>query len=159
MSSTSKAIARYRAVTLAAAMLANPALADKHGKGHGDKHRQPERQHEQNARGSRREPFFNDDHRQIVREYYVEEYRGGHCPPGLAKKHDACLPRGQAKHWRLGQPLPRDLIYYDLPPNVLGRIGSPPPGYRFVRVASDILMIAIGSGLVMDAIADLNAMP
>jgi hypothetical protein len=35
-------------------------------------------------------------------------------------------------------------------------IGLPPPGYRFVRVASDILMIAIGTGMVMDAIYDLG---
>jgi len=49
--------------------------------------------------------------------------------------------------------LPRDVVYYDVP---AGMIGYPPPGYRFVRVASDILMIAVGTGMVMDALTDLN---
>jgi Ni/Co efflux regulator RcnB len=35
------------------------------------------------------------------------------------------------------------------------RIGLPPKGYRYVRVANDILMIAIGTNMVVDAIEDL----
>jgi len=48
------------------------------------------------------------------------------------------------------------VVFYDLPPVLLGNFGPPPPGYRFVRVASDILMIGIGSGMVVDAINDLG---
>lgn len=105
-----------------------------------------------------REQFFNDNHRHIVREYYGDEFRRGRCPPGLAKKRNGCLPPGQAKRWVIGRPLPRNVVYYDLPPHVAQRIGYPPPGYRFVRVASDILLIAIGTGMVMDALGDLNGM-
>jgi Ni/Co efflux regulator RcnB len=68
------------------------------------------------------------------------------------------MPPGQAKKWRVGQPLPREVIFYDLPPALVVQIGVPPPGYRFVRVASDILLIAIGTGLVVDAIQDLGRM-
>jgi Ni/Co efflux regulator RcnB len=32
----------------------------------------------------------------------------------------------------------------------------PPEGHKFVRVASDILLIAIGTSLVVDAIEDLG---
>jgi Ni/Co efflux regulator RcnB len=32
----------------------------------------------------------------------------------------------------------------------------PPSGYRYVRVASDILLIAAGTGMVVDAIQDLG---
>jgi len=39
---------------------------------------------------------------------------------------------------------------------VIVEIGVPPPGHRYVRVATDILMIAIGTGLVVDAIQDLG---
>jgi len=74
----------------------------------------------------------------------------------LAKKRNGCMPPGQSKKWVIGRPLPRDVIFYDLPPSLLVNIGPPPPGYRFVRVASDILMIAIGTGMVMDAINDLG---
>lgn len=35
----------------------------------------------------------------------------------------------------------------------------PPAGYRFVRVDSDILMLSIGTGLVVDAISDLLGAP
>ena len=34
-------------------------------------------------------------------------------------------------------------------------LGGPPSGYRYVRVASDILLIAIGTGMVVDAMEDL----
>jgi Ni/Co efflux regulator RcnB len=165
MRRSSKPIARYWIAGLAVVLFASPVIADKHGRGHGDKHRQPESHHEDRSFDDRheqqfaREPYFNDQHRSIVRDYYVEEYRTGRCPPGLAKKHNGCMPPGQAKRWAIGRPLPRDVVYFDLPSTVIQQIGYPPAGYRFVRVASDILMIAIGTGVVMDAITDLNGMP
>jgi Ni/Co efflux regulator RcnB len=66
------------------------------------------------------------------------------------------MPPGQAKKWRVGHPLPHDVIFYDLPPALVVQIGAPPPGYRYVRVAADILMIAVGTGLVIEAISDLG---
>jgi len=99
---------------------------------------------------------FEDRQRVIVNEYYVTEYRSGRCPPGLAKKNNGCMPPGQAKKWQVGHPLPRDVIFYDLPPALIVQIGAPPPGYRYVRVAADILLIAIGTGLVIEALADLG---
>ena len=92
----------------------------------------------------------------MVRDYYVEEFRGGRCPPGLAKKHNGCMPPGQAGRWQLGQPLSRDVVYYEVPRPLVMQIGPPPSGYRYVRVATDILMIAIGTGMVVDAIQDLG---
>jgi Ni/Co efflux regulator RcnB len=99
---------------------------------------------------------FADPQRVIVHDYYVTEYRAGRCPPGLAKKNNGCMPPGQAKKWHVGHPLPRDVIFYDLPPALVVQIGTPPPGYRYVRVAADILLIAIGTGLVIEAITDLG---
>jgi Ni/Co efflux regulator RcnB len=101
---------------------------------------------------------FEDRHRAAVRDYYVTEYRSGHCPPGLAKKNNGCMPPGQAKKWSVGQSLGRDIVYYEVPPALVIRIGTPPPGYRYVRVAADILLIAVGTGMVIDAIADLGSM-
>ena len=66
------------------------------------------------------------------------------------------MPPGQAKKWAIGRPLPRNVVYYDLPTALAITMGPPPPGYRFVRVASDILMISIGTGMVMDAVNDLG---
>ena len=91
-----------------------------------------------------------------MRSHYAEQARGGHCPPGLAKKNNGCMPPGQAKKWRMGHPLPDDVRYYDITPRVRAELGDPPPGYKFVRVAGDILMIAVGTSMVADAIQDLG---
>ena len=100
--------------------------------------------------------YFGDHHRDVIRQYYSDSYHSGHCPPGLAKKNNGCQPPGQAKKWRYGHPLPSDVIYYDLPSQVVISLGIPPEGQKYVRVASDILLIAVGTGLVLDAIQDLN---
>jgi Ni/Co efflux regulator RcnB len=101
---------------------------------------------------------FTDNQRIEIRNYYVEEIRQGHCPPGLAKKNNGCQPPGQARKWVIGQPLPRDVIFYNVSPRISIQLGIPPAGHRFVRVATDILLIAIGTGMVIDAIEDLGKM-
>ena len=106
--------------------------------------------------GPRAGAYFTERHREVVRSYYGDRYRAGHCPPGLAKKHNGCMPPGQAKKWRVGYPLPRDVRYYDAPGDIVLRFGMPPEGHRYVRVAADILLIAVGTGMVVDALEDLN---
>lgn len=100
--------------------------------------------------------YFNDHQREYAHAYYGEQFRGGHCPPGLAKKHNGCLPPGQAKKWRRGYPLPHDVVFYDVPNSLVVELGYPPAGHRYVRVAADILLIAVGTGMVVDAIEDLG---
>ena len=97
--------------------------------------------------------YFNDRHRTVVRNYYEPRWRGGKCPPGLAKKNNGCMPPGQAKKWRVGQRLPAGVVYYPVPQPVVMQLGMPPAGYQYVRVASDILLIATGTRMVMDGIA------
>lgn len=108
--------------------------------------------------GKRHGEHFGDSHRVVVREYYVENYRGRRCPPGLAKRHDACVPPGHAKQWQVGRPLPREVVYYEVPAPLVVQLGRPDPGYRYVRIAGDILLIAAGTGMVVDAIGDLGSM-
>ena len=102
--------------------------------------------------------YFNNEQRKVIRNYYVKEYHRGHCPPGLAKKKNGCMPPGQAKKWKKGSPLPRDVVYYDLPSAVVVQLGRPPEGHRYIRVATDILLMAVGTGMIVDAIQDLNNM-
>ena len=99
---------------------------------------------------------FKDEHRVAVREYYGGEPKAGRCPPGLAKKNNGCMPPGQAKKWTVGRTLPRDVIFYEVPGPLVVQLGVPAPGYRYVRVAGDILLIAIGTAIVIDAIQDLG---
>ena len=136
-----------------------PAWAgEKGGKGRGDEHRRDE-QHGQDRGDGRRGnkvEHFGDQHRSAVREYYGGQFQSGRCPPGLAKKHNGCMPPGQARKWELGRPLPRQVVHYEVPRPLLLQLGQPPQGYRYVRVAGDILIIAIGTAIVVDAIHDLG---
>jgi Ni/Co efflux regulator RcnB len=143
-------------LVLMAGMLAlAPAIAD--GKGEKDEQKgKHEKQKGEKGSTVRRGEYFGDQHRVIVHDYYREQFRTGRCPPGLAKKHNGCMPPGQAKKWTIGRPLPRDVIFYDVPQELVVQIGSPPAGYRYVRVATDLLLIAVATGTVIDAIQDLG---
>lgn len=107
---------------------------------------------------TREHRYFEDRQRVVVRNYYADQYRKGQCPPGLAKKHNGCMPPGLARKWRIGERLPRDVVYYDLPHALLLELGPAPHMHRYVRVGADILLIAIGTGLIVDALDDLSGM-
>ena len=153
-------IAATLALIGAASLVGQTAFADEHpGKGKGKGNSQ---KHE----GGRSEgpgggPFisidlnFPDADRRTIHDYYGDAARQGKCPPGLAKKNNGCMPPGQAKKWELGRPLPRDTIFFPIPPDLLGRIAPPPRGHRYVRVGSDVLMIKSTTGLVAAAIENL----
>ena len=97
--------------------------------------------------------------RSAIYGYYRPLYAAGNCPPGLAKKNNGCLPPGQAKKlWAIGQPLPAGVAFYPLPGALLGQLTPAPAGYQYVRVANDVLMMAIGTQLIVSAISDLGVM-
>ncbi len=102
--------------------------------------------------------YFGEDQRRAARAYYEPRWKAGKCPPGLAKKGNGCRPPGQVRHWHRGEPLPREVVYYPVPASVQVQLGTPPAGHKFVRVATDILLIAIGTGMVIDAIEDLGGL-
>lgn len=152
---------------------ASPALADKPswtGGGKGNKGKPGETQGKKNWKGDpgykghhdnkgpngKKHKYFTEKQRTYIHDYYAAQYRKGHCPPGLARKRNGCMPPGQAKKWMIGQPLPRNVVVYDLPGSVLVHLGPPPPNHRYVRVAQDILLIATGTRMIVDAIDDLN---
>jgi Ni/Co efflux regulator RcnB len=100
--------------------------------------------------------YFGDTQRRAVHDYYAPQFQSGKCPPGLAKKGNGCLPPGQAKKWNIGQRLPAGVVTYPVPAELRVRLGTPPAGHEFVRVAGDILLIAVGTSMVVDAIEDLT---
>jgi Ni/Co efflux regulator RcnB len=150
------------------AMAEKPEWAGKAGGGKPEKHGKHEKDHRDDVRSAPRPTssgvsvniqiggYFGDSQRVAVREYYEPQFRAGNCPPGLAKKNNGCMPPGQAKKWRVGRPLPGDVVYYPVPSGVSVQIGLPPAGHKYVRVAADILLIAVGTGMVVDAIEDLG---
>lgn len=156
----------------AGTLAASPALADQPSRGggggggyqkpHGTSERyEGKGNRERGNSNDRRDlddggrPHFNEQQRISIQEYFADQHRRGRCPPGLAKKDNGCTPPGHAKRWMIGQPLPRDVIFHDLPPAVLTQLGSPPQQHRYVRVAQDILLIATENGMVADALDNL----
>lgn len=96
--------------------------------------------------------FFDSKRREIIRDYYDDVFRDGFCPPGLAKKHNGCMPPGQAKKWRIGYALPDDVIYHRLPRELAVRLGYANPAYELIRVGADILRLSAGTGIVVEAL-------
>ncbi|MBI2727128.1 MAG: RcnB family protein [Polaromonas sp.] len=170
--SARKGPSRALALGLALALACGASFAEKpewagkgNGKNKGESHGQVERGEAyrggQGNKGDRVEEvriggFFGEPQRAAANTYYGQQFSSGHCPPGLAKKNNGCLPPGQAKKYSIGQPLPRGVVYYPVPQPVLVQLGAPPAGHKYVRVATDILLIAIGTGMVVDAIQDLG---
>jgi Ni/Co efflux regulator RcnB len=142
---------------LIAGMLAvsGHALADKPGGKHDKKDKEDRAERHDDRRGAAAATRFDDGARNSIFEYYGAQARAGKCPPGLAKKQNGCQPPGQAKKWKLGQPLPPDLRYGSLPPDLLRRLPPPPPQHRYVQIAGDVLMIAVGTSMVVDAVEDI----
>ena len=97
-----------------------------------------------------------DRDRAVVYQYYRTEYSAGRCPPGLAKKGNGCLPPGQAKKlWVVGQPLPPAVIYEPVPRAVVQQLAPVPPGYDYVRVDNDVLLMDMTNRMVADVVNDI----
>ena len=151
---------RFGAVAVAATLCAAmPAYAKDHGEGEGHGHGKGRDKHEERVEQrveARQGAYFNDRHRAEVHRYYVEHYGGGKgCPPGLAKKHNGCMPPGQARKWDVGRPLPRDVVVYTVPPPVLTYLPPAPVGYRYQRVGGDLVLVHISDRMVVDIMLNI----
>ena len=136
------------AIMALALALASPALADKPQKQ--DKGKSKDKASAQVT------VVFGDHDRDEARTYFSQQYGRGNCPPGLAKKNNGCLPPGQAKkRYQVGQPLPREVVYVEAPRDLVVRLGPAPSGYKYVMVDGDLVKLAIGTLLVVDAIDGL----
>jgi hypothetical protein len=106
--------------------------------------------------GSKVVVVFADDDREAASHYFVEKHGRGNCPPGLAKKNNGCLPPGHAKkRYSVGHPLPPEVVFVAPPVELTARLRPCPSGYRYVVVDGDLVKLAIGTKLVVDAIEGL----
>lgn len=100
--------------------------------------------------------IFADDDREATRVYFVEKHGRGKCPPGLAKKNNGCLPPGQAKkRYVVGKPLPPEVILVEPPRELMVTLRPAPAGYRYAMLDGDLVKLAVGTMLVVDAIDGL----
>ena len=99
---------------------------------------------------------FGPGERERARLFFQESYGRGKCPPGLAKKNNGCLPPGQAKkRYLVGHRLPPNVVIVALPLELERRLGPPADGYRYGIVDGDLVKLAVGTLLVVDAIQGL----
>lgn len=146
-------LALLLSAAIAAPVLAAPPEWAGGGKDKGDRH---ERRAGKSGgdpggrQGPQQGAWFGAGSRDKVHAYYARN-----CPPGLAKKNNGCLPPGQAKKWQVGQPLPRDVVWVAPPRDVIVLLPPVPAGHRYMQVAGDILLVAVGSMMVVDGISGL----
>jgi hypothetical protein len=99
---------------------------------------------------------FTSGERDRTRGYFQKKHGRGKCPPGLAKKNNGCLPPGHAKkRYVVGQALPPTLRIEPVPAELRVVIGVPPEGYEYGILDGDLVKLAVGTMLVVDAIDGL----
>jgi hypothetical protein len=99
---------------------------------------------------------FSAPQREHAHRYFVGKHGKGKCPPGLAKKGKSCLPPGQAKkRYVVGERLAPSLHVDPLPLELRVELGDPPSGYRYGVIDGDLVKLAVGTLLVVDAIDGL----
>ena len=126
---------------------------DDRGRGH-SKH--GDEQGDDDDGGGRHEHFSAGD-RRVVQVYFADEYKHGRCPPGLAKKQNGCQPPGHAKkrHYEVGRVLPPRIVVVPVPVVLAERLGPPPYGYHYAMIDGDLVKLAVGTSMVIDAIHGL----
>ncbi|WP_306482003.1 hypothetical protein [Limnobacter sp.] len=165
-----KSILRTLTVASTALLIASgSAYAEKPDKGNGNqgknKEQSEQRGQKENRKGGGNEKGrdsgqggvsvsfnFGGAETRIVRDYYGGQVSKGKCPPGLAKKGNGCQPPGQAKQWQKGRALGSDVRYYDIPNELRIRLPAPPLNHKYVQLGTDLLLIAVGTAIVVDAI-------
>jgi hypothetical protein len=95
---------------------------------------------------------IGNHHRAVITNYYATGYSRGHCPPGLAKKNNGCLPPGHAKRFVVGQPLAHHVTYSALPSDLSVRLVAP-AGYTYIYLDGHVLLMALSTRLVVDSFA------
>jgi hypothetical protein len=131
----------FKHISLVAAALGalavGPAFADPgHGRGHGR--------------------WADEDEGRVVLADPAPVIVEQGCPPGLAKKHNGCLPPGHARHGHrviVGQPLPPGAVYV-VPQPVLSTLPPPPAGYRYAVINNQVVLVS-NANVVVDIIRSL----
>ncbi|MDX2238420.1 MAG: hypothetical protein NW203_12735 [Hyphomonadaceae bacterium] len=90
--------------------------------------------------------YFHRDHGYYAWSYWGRPYRW----------YGDYHWRDWRRPWRVGYPFPRRYHYQDVPYGFYGYLPPPPRGCRYVYYNGDILLIAIASLIVIDAILQVD---
>src|SRR5262245_47033426 len=78
-----------------------------------------------------------------IREYYADK-------PRAVRE----LPPGVARNYARGRKLPAGIARRPLPPDLDARLPHQ-PGYQYIAVDRDVLLIAVSTGIVTDILLDV----
>lgn len=135
------------ATTIALALISATVTSDAYADGRRDRH---ERHHDHGHRHKHKH-HHHWNHRDSYRAGYVH----GRIDQRRYDRGRYVHPRGYAhRAWRRGDHLPR--AYYARPYVVhdyhVYHLHAPPRGYHWVRVDNDVVLAAVASGLVVQAV-------
>ena len=130
----------------------NPTLAQGNSQGHG--HGKGHNKHDDDDRDDRHDrhdAYRYSYHQEVIRGWYAE--RGGHLPPGLAKKDR--LPPGLEKQLVRNGTLPPGLEkrFYPVPVELERQLPPPPPDCAHVLVSGHLLLLNRKTNLIVDVFA------
>jgi Ni/Co efflux regulator RcnB len=130
---------RIVAVVLAAALAATSALARQNDRG-------PKGRSGPQSQGVEvivRAGGVNLTVQQTIRSYYADKPKKARgLPPGVARKYAR------------GKRLPPGIAKQALPPDLERRLPAQ-PGHQYVMVDSDVLLVAVATGIVVDILIDV----
>jgi Ni/Co efflux regulator RcnB len=158
MSRTAGKLSGLLAIAVCASLSVSAAMADP-GQGHGHGHKN--KGHGAAAASDKADDgkvsiSIGGGDRDVIRNY-IRRDSEAHCPPGLAKKHNGCLPPGIAKKYAVGQRLPDDVAIMPVPDDLLALLQPAPRGYMYARVDKDVLLVSEATKKVVDAVTLLSA--
>lgn len=130
---------RKFAIVLVAVLAATTTLARQNDKGP----RGPKGRESQGVEVVVRAGGVNVTVQQTIRAYYADK-------PKKARG----LPPGAARNYARGKRLPPGIAKQALPPDLERRLPVQ-PGYQYVAVESDVLLIAVSTGIVVDILLDI----
>jgi Ni/Co efflux regulator RcnB len=96
--------------------------------------------------------LFSDLERQMIMDYYARQGASGGGGRGQGRGHGGGLPPGLQRHLDRGGSLPPGLARHGLPPGLAGQLPPPPSGYLRQIVGSDVVLVSIATGIIMDII-------
>ena len=97
---------------------------------------------------------FVDTQREAARSYFARGTAKA-TAPRASPKNNGCLPPGQAKkRYVIGRSLPHGIVVGELPVE-LYLATTAPAGYRYGILDGDLVKLAVGTMLVVDAIEGL----
>ena len=127
------------ALALVAVLTAGTALAAQNGKGPRVRNETQRGAVEVVVRGG----GVNLTVQRTIREYYADK-------PKAARE----LPPGAVRNYARGKRLPPGIAKRPLPPDLAARLRVQ-PGFQYVMVDRDVLLIAVATGIVTDILLDV----